>query len=476
MIRFLRIPPYNKEAKFQADIGHILNTKRVSNYDDFEKKQAMKKVRVLLRAIMLRRTKNSQIDGKPILELPAKHISNISDKLENDEAEFYSKLEMKSQAKAKKMMESRQKQGAYSSILTLLLRLRQACLHSELVKIGESKAEDGKVVNGKDFEKDWKRLYLIAKKMSERETTVNTVNECLDTMSCPFCMEQMEIESMVVINPCGHCICSQCIEPFVDNAKLEPGAAFGPKGTNSINVPCLVCKKTINDKEMVSYQLYEQVVGKKYTLEQLREEYDKVIGEQRNKLKNGYKIDFNSLQKSKKVELCLDIIKKVTDSNPDEKIVVFSQFTTFFEILQHFIHKDLGLQHLRYDGSMSSVQRSACIETFYRDPLHRIMLISMKAGNSGLTLTCANHVILVDPFWNPYVEEQAMDRCYRISQEREVYVHRLLIQSSVEDRIVELQNKKKELVDNAMDPTQMREVNSLGRRELGFLFGLNTLE
>lgn len=124
---------------------------------------------------------------------------------------------------------------------------------------------------------------------------------------------------------------------------------------------------------------------------------------------------------------------------------------------------------------MNAQRRSDVINEFYRDPEKRILLISMKAGNSGLTLTCANHVVIVDPFWNPYVEEQAQDRCYRISQTKKVQVHKLFIKDSVEDRISELQKRKKEMVDSAMDPGKIKEVNSLGRRELGFLFGLNAL-
>lgn len=476
LIRFLRIPPYNKEAKFHSDIGAVLNTKKPYDYNDSERQRAMKKVQVLLRAIMLRRTKTSQIDGKPILQLPEKHLKESANKLEGDELEFYQALESKSRDKAKKMLESKQKQGAYSSILTLLLRLRQACLHSELVKIGESNAKSSKIINGKDFEKDWRPLYFVSKRMGQNQATLNAVNACLDDMTCPVCMEQMDIDSMLVLNSCGHCLCAQCFEPYVDNAKLEPTASFGPKGTNSVNIPCLVCRKMNNDKEAISYQLFDQVNNLNYSIDDLRLEYDKMVAEQKARLKNGYTIDYKSLKESKKVEMCLDIIKKVTDSNTDEKLVIFSQFTMFFEILGHFIKKNLGLNFLRYDGSMSSSQRSACIESFYQDNNYRVMLISMKAGNSGLTLTCANHVILADPFWNPFVEEQAMDRCHRISQEREVYVHRLLIKMSVEDRIVELQNKKKTLVNLAMDPTQIREVNKLGRKELGFLFDLNSLD
>lgn len=124
---------------------------------------------------------------------------------------------------------------------------------------------------------------------------------------------------------------------------------------------------------------------------------------------------------------------------------------------------------------MNAKVRSEIISRFYSEEDKRVLLISMKAGNSGLTLTCANHVVIVDPFWNPYVEEQAQDRCYRISQTREVTVHRLFIKNSVEDRILELQKLKRDMVDAAMDAKKIKDINKLGTRELGFLFGLNSL-
>jgi SNF2 family DNA or RNA helicase len=125
------------------------------------------------------------------------------------------------------------------------------------------------------------------------------------------------------------------------------------------------------------------------------------------------------------------------------------------------------------------------------------MLISLKAGNAGLNLTAANHVIMLDPFWNPFVEYQASDRCHRIGQSREVTIHRVIIGQSdgeddvppigtdaelglannytVEDRILTLQEQKRRLVETALDETAGRQVSRLGVRELGYLFGLNSL-
>jgi len=114
------------------------------------------------------------------------------------------------------------------------------------------------------------------------------------------------------------------------------------------------------------------------------------------------------------------------------------------------------------------------------------MLVSLKAGNAGLNLTAASQVIILDPHWNPFVEMQAADRAYRIGQMREVEVHRVLIDgegldakedgtATVEDRILALQEKKRQLVENALDENAGNSVARLGVRELGYLFGVNSM-
>jgi SNF2 family DNA or RNA helicase len=100
------------------------------------------------------------------------------------------------------------------------------------------------------------------------------------------------------------------------------------------------------------------------------------------------------------------------------------------------------------------------------------MLISLKAGNAGLNLVAASRVIILDPFWNPFIEMQAVDRAYRIGQQNAVEVHRILIQSTVEDRIIELQEKKRTLVNAALDETANKSLGRLGARELAYLFGV----
>ena len=107
------------------------------------------------------------------------------------------------------------------------------------------------------------------------------------------------------------------------------------------------------------------------------------------------------------------------------------------------------LDHAYLDGS--SQDRSAQVDRFQKDPSCRIFLISLKAGGYGLNLTAADNVILADPWWNPAVESQAIDRAHRIGQQKVVNAYRLVIRGTVEERILKLQAQKRGLVEAALN-------------------------
>ncbi|KAL6942496.1 hypothetical protein ACO0QE_003672 [Hanseniaspora vineae] len=472
LVRFLRIPPYNKETYFPKEISNPLSLKKDSSSATSKSRvAAMNKVQVLLAGIMLRRTKHTQIDGKPLLELPPKTVSEEQCSLVDTELEFYQDLETKNKRIAEKLLK-RHAKGNYSSILTLLLRLRQACLHSELVLIGEAKAEQARVASGRDFDKDWVRLFEICQDIPQ--SIVSRTNDFVETdMICERCTNPMELSLASVFPSCGHMICFECLKEYKEDCSERGVSKYNNAG--QLVFPCHICQTHQVEDNVMSFKFYDQVVNQNYSLRELRDEFDVEQRAAKEKLKEGYEIDFEKLEPSPKIEQCLDLIKGIANNDPTEKVLIFSQFTTFFDILQYFIGKNLGMRSLRYDGTMNVRAKTAVLKEFQRDPDTNILLISMGAGNAGLTLTAANHVILADPFWNPFVEEQAMGRAHRISQTKEVHVHRLLVRSSVEDRIVELQNKKQELVGAALDNKKITEISRLGSRELGFLFGLNQL-
>jgi hypothetical protein len=130
------------------------------------------------------------------------------------------------------------------------------------------------------------------------------------------------------------------------------------------------------------------------------------------------------------------------------KVLVFSQFVQYLKLVRAKLDEK-KLDYGYIDGS--SNDREAQVKRFQTDPARKIFLISLKAGGYGLNLTAADHVILLDPWWNPAVEAQAIDRAHRIGQQRVVTAYRLAMRGTVEERILALQQKKRGLIEATLD-------------------------
>src|SRR6185436_8040662 len=148
---------------------------------------------------------------------------------------------------------------------------------------------------------------------------------------------------------------------------------------------------------------------------------------------------------SSKVKALLDALS--TAAADGHKALVFSQWTSLLDLIEPEL-KEAGIAFVRLDGS--TPDRGAVTERFQADDGPPVMLISLKAGGTGLNLTAADHVFLVDPWWNPAVEAQAADRAHRIGQTRPVFVYRLVSQGTVEEKILQLQEKKRALFEAAL--------------------------
>jgi SNF2 family DNA or RNA helicase len=146
------------------------------------------------------------------------------------------------------------------------------------------------------------------------------------------------------------------------------------------------------------------------------------------------------------------------ESGPDHmpsKFVVFSQFTRYLDVLEHSI-TGAGYKAVRLDGSVSSARRKAALTSFSEDPNVTVFLISLQAGGVGLNLTTANHVIIMDPWWNPAVEEQATDRVHRLGQKRAVTVARMVAANTIEERMMKLQDLKRKIMQISLDPARSK--------------------
>jgi superfamily II DNA or RNA helicase len=145
---------------------------------------------------------------------------------------------------------------------------------------------------------------------------------------------------------------------------------------------------------------------------------------------------------SAKMDAALEQIREVMAE--DHKVLLFSQFTSFLSIVRSRLDKD-GIVYEYLDGQTRD--RQSRVERFQNDPDCKLFLISLKAGGLGLNLTAADYVFLLDPWWNPAVEAQAIDRTHRIGQTRNVFAYRLIAKDTVEEKVLELQAKKRDLAD-----------------------------
>ena len=148
---------------------------------------------------------------------------------------------------------------------------------------------------------------------------------------------------------------------------------------------------------------------------------------------------------SAKVELLLEVLAEVIAD--DHKALVFSQWTALLDRVEPHL-RAAGIDFTRLDGRTR--RRDEVVRRFQDDDGPPVMLISLRAGGTGLNLTAADHIFLLDPWWNPAVEDQAADRAHRIGQTRPVLVHRLVARDTVEERILALQQRKRALADVAL--------------------------
>jgi SNF2 family DNA or RNA helicase len=185
------------------------------------------------------------------------------------------------------------------------------------------------------------------------------------------------------------------------------------------------------------------------------------------------------LRKGSKVQQILNVIRMAVLNK--EKIVVFSHFVAMLEIIQ----KECSEQQIPlelFHGSMTQTQRNHALVQFQTQDTN-VLLMSTKAGNVGLNLVQATHVVITEPWWNPFVDDQAMDRVFRIGQQKPVHIHKFVAFNSIEHKIIQLQQQKRSIFARIFGNDQKNQYIPQGStgtggvrfgvKDIAFLFQLN---
>nr|XP_009937790.1 PREDICTED: transcription termination factor 2 [Opisthocomus hoazin] len=180
---------------------------------------------------------------------------------------------------------------------------------------------------------------------------------------------------------------------------------------------------------------------------------------------------FEITRESTKIARLLAELKTIQSHSESQKSVVVSQWTSMLKVVAVHLQR-LGLKYATVDGSVNPKQRMDVVEEFNNNPRGpQVMLVSLLAGGIGLNLTGGNHLFLLDMHWNPALEDQACDRIYRVGQQKDVVIHRFVCEGTVEEKIVQLQRRKKVLAQQVLSG-KGEAFTKLTLADLKILFGI----
>ena len=164
-----------------------------------------------------------------------------------------------------------------------------------------------------------------------------------------------------------------------------------------------------------------------------------------------------------------ELTREISENIGNHKALVVSQFLGMLALIRGKL-TELEIPYAYFDGSTTAIDREKAIREFQDNDSCRVFLISLKAGGVGLNLTAADYVYIVDPWWNPAVEQQAIDRTHRIGQTKNIFAYRMICKDSIEDKILLLQDRKRLLAKDLIADDD-GFVKSLSREDVEYLFG-----
>ncbi|KAJ5221393.1 uncharacterized protein N7469_010280 [Penicillium citrinum] len=514
LIRFLRIKPYDELAAWRDQISRPLNNGRGA--------LAIQRLQVYLKAFMKRRTKdvlknndnlkagNDDKDKKSNgFQIVKREVIRVDGDFMEGELKFYNRLEKRTENSLEEMMGGKLD---YAGALVLLLRLRQACNHPDLVKSDLAADKDVLLQNGnnnsqsKDAKQDdldnvadlFGALSVVTKKCDVCQTELSQAEAKSGASRCDECETNLNTDFM--------------IKTSKDKSKKKSKKSHRHRKETAAESESQAARSRKNRRVILDSDDEDEAEWIVPEGQRTMPNLGKAGGSDDENAEGGGdwigssdsetgdEIDSPSRKKSQRIVLSDSEDESASESESDEdiyenptgtngelpstkirhlmkilnseaadyKFIVFSVFTSMLDKVEPFL-KRANIGFARYDGGMRNDLREASLNKLRNNSNTRVLLCSLRAGALGLNLTAASRVVILEPFWNPFVEEQAIDRVHRLNQTIDVKIYRMIIKNTVEERIVDLQDRKRELANMTIEGKSA--AGKLTMRDMMALFG-----
>lgn len=470
LVRFLKVEPWSNFSFWKTFITVPFESK--------EYVRALNVVQSVLEPLVLRRTKLMKTpEGEPLIPLPRRTITIEEVELSEKEREIYDCIFMRAKRTFNDNVEAGTLLRSYSTIFAQILRLRQTCCHPILTRnkaiVADEEDAAATADEANELKDDMDLQDLINQFTTSTEkanaedrpgATLNFTAHALRQIQtessgeCPICCEEPMIDPAVTA--CWHSACKKCLEDFIRH-QMDKG----------VQARCFSCRADINAKD-----IFEVVRHPSSSLPTPDENPPSAPPSSqpapRISLRRIYPLS-PSAHTSAKIHALISHLSRVP---PNTKSVVFSQFTSFLDLIGPQLSR-VGISHVRLDGSMPQKARAAVLTQFNKTETYvedidteddspssgpatprvstlpgssssspaaspTVLLISLRAGGVGLNLTAASNVFVMDPWWSFAVEAQAIDRVHRMGQLRDVSVTRFIAKESIEGRMLRVQERK----------------------------------
>ncbi|TVU16171.1 hypothetical protein EJB05_39722, partial [Eragrostis curvula] len=487
--RFLKYEPYCKFSSFCSMLKNTLSRDVNHGY---------KKLQAVLRIVLLRRKKEMLLDGEPIIKLPPKTVQLSKIDFTQEERAFYLLIEESSRTSFKACNHPFLLNGQHSidrfiemvkrlpkkTVTDLIQNLeRGAAICSKCRKPPNDAvvASCGHVFCSKCMEHIFKNTKNVSRGENVLTSEDKIVLQCDDEDVLASDENILMSDDEDVLASDENILMSDDEDVLASDENILMSDE-SDLTSDAENVYAKVCTASHCRKELSPASVFSHHVLKFCIWPKLESEATTSCSAATSKPSSVRERSYVSSKIRTAIDTLNSIIKTPAIKGDDTigsissdvspaKAIVFTQWTSMLDLLEDSLKRN-HIEFRRLDGAMSLNIRERAVREFNTDPEVRVIIMSLKAGNLGLNMVSACHVIMIDPWWNPSAEDQAVDRAHRIGQTRPVTVSRLTVKDTVEDRILSLQGDKREMIQSAFgeDESGGNAATRLTAEDLRFLF------